>query len=379
MNIAFTEEQEMLRTSARDFVEKECPARLVRQIEESEGGYSPELWRKMADLGWMGLVIPEEYGGVGGSFLDLLLLIEEMGRGCLPGPFLSTLVLGALPIMAAGTAEQKEEFLPKIAQGEMILALALTEPSARWDAASIAVGAVSEKEQYIINGTKLFIEYAHIADYLLCVARTKDAPTGRGEDGLSLFLVDARSPGLKCTPFKTIGSVPQCEVVFDNVVVPAKNMLGERDRGWPVVKDMLERGAIAKCAESIGGARQVVEMTVAYAKERVAYGRTIASFQTVQHMCVSMLSYADTARNITYEAAWRLSEGLPCAKQVASAKAWASEAYERITKMGAHLHGAIGFTRDHDLGLYYRRAKAATLAFGDPDHQREVVAREIGL
>jgi len=213
MNLDFTEEQEMLRTTARDFLTKECPKALVREMEEDEKGYSLELWRKMAELGWMGLVLPEEYDGMGMEFMDLIILFEEIGRNILPGPFFSTVVLGGLPILAAGTKEQKEEFLPKAASGEMILTLALTEPSARYDAAGVATTAVAQDDSFVLNGTKLFVENAHIADYMICVARTKEGASP--EEGITLFLVDAKSPGIKCEVVPTIALDKLCEVVLE--------------------------------------------------------------------------------------------------------------------------------------------------------------------
>ena len=377
MNLDFTEEQEMLRTTARDFLTKECPKALVRELEEDEKGYSPELWRKMAELGWMGLVLPEEYDGMGMEFMDLIILFEEIGRNILPGPFFSTVVLGGLPILAAGTKEQKEEFLPKAASGEMILTLALTEPSARYDAAGVATTAVAQDDSFVLNGTKLFVENAHIADYMICVARTKEGASP--EEGITLFLVDAKSPGIKCEVVPTIALDKLCEVVLENVIVPKKNVLGELDRGWPIVARTLEQATVAKCAEMIGGAQAALDMTVSYVKERVQYGRPIGSFQVIQHYCADMWINVDTGRGILYEAAWKAGEGLPAATEVAVAKGWINEAYKSVTERGVQCHGAIGTTRDHDIGLYYRRAKAAELAFGDTDSQREVVAQQIGL
>ena len=377
MDLGFTEEQEMLRTAARDFLEKECPKSLVKEMAEDEKGYTPELWRKMAELGWMGLVIPEEYGGMEMSFLDLVVLLEEIGRACLPAPFFSTVVLGGFTILDAGNEEQKKEFLPKIANGDLILTVALTEPSAKYDPASITVKAVPDKDDYIISGTKLFVENAHIADYLVCVTRTKDGASP--EEGITLFLVEGGSPGMTTTLLKTIAGDKQCEVVFDNVKVPTKNILGEVDKGWVEVEKTLQRAAVAKCAEMVGGAQQVLEMTVDYAKERVQYERPIGSFQAIQHQCANMLMDVINSRNLTYQAGWKISEGLPCAKEVAMAKAWVSDAYERVTFFGHKIHGGIGLTDDHDLPLYFKRAKASELAFGDGDFQREVVAKELGL
>jgi alkylation response protein AidB-like acyl-CoA dehydrogenase len=377
MDFSLSEEQEMLRKMARDFLVNECPKSLVREMEQDEKGYSPELWKKMADLGWMGLVFPAEYGGEGMAFLDLAVLIEEIGRALVPGPYMSTVVYCGLPILDAGTDEQKKALLPKIARGELIATLALTEPSASWDPAGVETRATADGGDFVISGTKLFISDAHVADWLLCVARTKDS--AKPENGITLFLVDAKSPGIKTTPLKTIGDDKQFEVVFDKVRVPKKNVLGEVDKGWAVVKELLPRAILAQCALMVGGAQQVLEMTVNYAKERVQFGRPIGSFQAIQHKCANMAIDVDGCRFITYQAAWKLSEGLPCSMEVAMAKAWVSEAYRRTCAEGHQIHGGIGFIKDHDMQLYYRRAKTSELMFGDADYHRELVAQQIGL
>ncbi len=376
MDYELGEEQQMLKKTARDFLEKECPKSLVREMEDDERGYPPELWRKMAELGWMRLVFPEEYGGMGGDFLDLTVLLEEMGRALLPAPFLSTVVCCGLPISDAGSEEQKQQFLPKIAKGEMILALALTEPSASYDASGVTVSALPDGEDYIINGTKLFVPDAAIADYLLCVTRTKDGKSK--EDGITSFLVDGKDPGLNYTPLRTIALDKQYEIDFRNVRVPRRYMLGELDQGWPVIANVLAQAAIAECALMVGGAQQVLEMTVAYAKERVQFGRPIGSFQVIQHKCADMATDADSARYITYWAAWKLSKGLPFALEASIAKAWVSEAYRRICRHGQQIHGGIGIIKDHDMQLYFRRAKVAELTFGDAISHRELIAREMG-
>ena len=377
MNLDLTEEQQMLKKSARDFFEKEFPKTLVKQMEEGPSGYSPSVWKKMAELGWIGLVIPEEYGGSGFAFMDLVVLLEEMGRACLTGPFFSTAVLSALPILAAGSAELKKEFLPGIAKGEKILALALTEPSATYEAAGIATKAVRHKGSYIINGTKLFIHDAHIADYLLCVTRTR--ALSKPEEGISIFVVDAKSPGIKIAPLAAIADDKQNEVIFENVVVPERNLLGKLDNGWPVVKRLLDQAAVAKCAEMIGGADWVVEATTAYVKERVQYGRPIGSFGSIQHAMAEMWTEVLMAKRLTYYAAGAVEQGIPCSYQVSVAKAKVNEAYKHSTRMGVQLHGAIGMTRDHDMGLYYRRSRQAALLFGDTDSCREKVAQELSL
>jgi len=375
MDFSFSEEQEMLRKTARDFLEKECPKTMVREMAEDEKGYSAELWQKMAELGWMGLVFPSSYGGGGGSFLDLAVLLEEMGRALLPSPFFATVVLGGLYILEAGSTKQKEELLPRVAGGDMLLTLALSEPGVEYDAGSIAVKAVPRQGGYAINGTKLFVPYAHVADYLLCVARTREGV--EPDQGLTTFIVDAKTPGSTCTPLKTIGRDHQCEVVFENVVVNKKDLLGKPDNGWVDVEKALQKATVALCIDMMGGAQQVLDMTVEYAKNRVQFGRPIGSMQALQHHCANMAVSIEASRSLAYEAAWRISEGLPCAAEVSMAKSFASECYTQTTQLGMLIQGGVGFMEDHDLPLYYRRAKATEVILGDADLHREKIAREL--
>ena len=377
MDLAFSEEQEMLKKMAYDFLTDKFPKTAVKEIEESELGYSPEIWKEMAELGWIGLVFPEKYGGGGMKFLDLTMLLEEMGRACLPGPYFSTVVLGGLPILDAGSEEQKREYLPKIASGEAIFTLALTESSARYDAAAIRFSATADKDAYILNGTKLFVPDANVADYMLVVARTSSG--AEPEDGISIFIVDTKSPGISCTVLKTIANDKLCEVVFNQVSVPKENILGQLNQGWGEVKKIIERAAVGKCCEMVGCIQQALDMTVDYAKERKQYGRPIGSFQVIQHYCADMITDVEGTRLSAYQTAWLVSEGLPCTQEVAIAKAWAGEACQRVMALAHQIHGAIGVTIDHDLQYYTRRAKAAEVTFGDAGFYREVVAQEMGL
>jgi alkylation response protein AidB-like acyl-CoA dehydrogenase len=376
MDLRFTEAQEILRKMARDFLATECPKTLVRELEKSEKGYSPELWKKMAELGWMGLIIPEKYEGMGYTFQDLTVLLEETGRNILPGPLIPT-VISTFPILEAGTEEQKEEFLPKIASGELIITTALLEAEGTFDASGIATNAIPNGNDFIINGTKLFAEMAHVADYIICVTRTKD--TSPPKEGITLFLVDSKTPGIRCEIIPSIAADKLCEVRFKNVTVPKKNMLGKINEGWPIVKMMLRKGAIAKCAESIGAIQTCVEMTAAYSKERVQYDRPIGAFQALQHIMADMWTSMQTSRYLVYKAAWMESEGQSCAKEASFAKAYVNEVYKNVGKWAIRLHGAIGTSYDHDIPLYYRRSKAADTAFGGTDFHRELVAQEIGL
>jgi alkylation response protein AidB-like acyl-CoA dehydrogenase len=374
MKLTLTEEQEMLKKAARDFLADKCQEKFIKQMEESETGYSRELWQEMAELGWMGLVFPEKYGGGDMNFLDLAVLLEEMGRACLPSPFFSTVVLGGLPILNLGNEEQKQEYLPKLIRGEKIFTLALTEPGYHhYDASSVKFEATPAGNNYIINGTKLFVSDAHIADYLLCVAKTKP----KGE--IAIFLADAKNPRINYTVLKTIASDKLCEVVFDQMPVPKANILGRLNQGWEAVQKIIERAAVGKCCEMVGNIQRVLEMTVDYAKERKQFDHPIGTLQIIQHYCADMAIDIDGARFSTYQAAWMLSEGLPCTKEVAIAKAWTSQASQRVVALAHQIHGAIGVTIEHDLHYYTRRAKAAELAFGDANFYREVVAKEMAL
>ena len=374
MKLTLSEEQEMVRKTARDFLTEKCSKRFVKQMEESETGYSRALWQEMAELGWMGLAFPGKYGGGDMGFLDLAVLLEEMGRACLPGPFFSTVVLGGLPILDSGTEEQKQEYLPELIGGEKIFTLALTEPGYHSSEASlIAADAIPDNGDYVVSGTKLFVPDAHIADYLLCVARTEP------EDGVTIFLTDGQNPKIKCTVLKTMAGDKLCEVVLDQVSVLKRRILGQSKLGGSALQKIIERAALGKCCEILGNIQRVLEITVDYAKERKQFGRPIGSFQVIQHYCANMAIDVDGSRFSTYQAAWKLSEGLPCSKEVAIAKAWISQATERVLALAHQIHGAIGVTIEHDLHYYTRRAKAAELAFGGADFYREIVSREMGL
>ena len=371
MDLNLTEDQQLIRDAARAFLEEQCPPAHVRAMETDERGYSPERWKGMAELGWMGIAYPEALGGVGSGFLELCLLIEEHGRFRMPGPFFSTVVLCGMAIARFGSMKQKQELVPAIASGDRILAYAESEANASWDAPGIEMTARAEGPDYILTGTKRFISYANAADTLLVVARTG----GKGEKGITLFLVDTGSAGIDRQPLQTIAADHQYDVTFRDVRVPKIRVLGKPGKGWSVVEAIRQWGAAARCAEMVGGAERVLEMTLEYARVRTQFGKPIGSFQAVQHHCANMAVDVLGARFIAYEAIWRLSEGLEAAAEVSMAKAWVSDAYQRVCNLAHQVHGAIGFTREHDLQLYSRSAKAAELSFGDADYHREQVAR----
>jgi alkylation response protein AidB-like acyl-CoA dehydrogenase len=377
MDISLSEEQELLQQSARAFLQQECPIRLVRAMEEDDRGYDPSLWKQMADLGWLGLVFPEAYGGSGFTMLEMVVLLEEFGRALVPGPFIPTVIQVGLPILWSGHEGQKRELLPRLAKGELIATMAWHEPSATSLPSGVETTATQRGDTYVLNGTKLWVPFAHVADYLLTVARTDTGATP--EEGITLLLVDAKSPGLSVTPLGTIADDHQCEVLLQDVRVPRSQVLGEPGKGWPIVERVRRYGAVAVCAQMVGMAHQAFEMSLNYAKTRVQFGRPIGSFQAIKHKLANMVIDVDGSRYVTYRAAWALSEGLPAEREVAVAKAWTNEACRRVVREAQQVHGGIGYTKEYDLQLYTRRAKAAEIAFDDADTHREAVAVSLDL
>ena len=374
MDFDFTENQGVLRKSARQFLTGKCPTSLVRSVEESGVGYGAELWEKMAELGWPSLAVAEEFGGGGGTFLDVCILVEEMGRALAPVPFIPV-VLSQYAIMEAGSAEQKKKLLPDLASGKLKMTLGLYESGFSFDPAAIKTGASRKGDQYILKGEKQLVPFGLIADAYLIAARV-----GKGaKSGFSLFLVDRNARGLTASGARVIGGEELARVRLDGVSVGEDGVVGGAGEGERILKSLIQRGAVLKCAEMIGGAQWVLDKTVEYAKERVQFNQPIGSFQAVQHRCANMALICDGARFASYQAAWLKGEGLPCEREVAIAKAWLSEAYTRICLDAHQVHGAIGFTKEYDLYLYTKRAKAAELAFGDARHHYEALANCMDL
>jgi len=372
MNFELTEEQKILKSTAHEFLLKECPRELVREIDDNDEGYSRELWQKMADLGWLGFIFPEKYGGSDGSFMDLIVLIEEMGYNISPGPFIPTLILGGLPILTSGNEEQRMEILPAVSAGKMILSMALTEDSASFEASAVKVSASADKNDYIINGTKLFVPYANISKYILCVARTSKGATA--EDGITIFIVNTTTPGIEITPLKTLARDKQHEVIFNNVRVSRKAILGKENEGWPIVLNAIKSASLAVCAEMTGGERAVLDLARQYAKDRTQFNHPIGSFQAVQHHFANMWLDGFISSHLLYKAAWKISKGIEADIDVARAKARIGEAYRRVTTLGHQIFGAIGFTMEHDMHLFHRRSMTGDLAFGNGEFHRKKLA-----
>lgn len=368
MDFGFSEEQDLLRQSVADFLNNECPMTYVRQMMEDERGYADEVWTKMAELGWMGLIFPEEFGGLGLSLVDMVVVLEEMGRVVLPGPFFSTVALGGLAILEAGSQQQKKNLLPGIAAGETKATLAFLEENARWDENGIHLVATQTGSGYQLNGIKLFVPDAHVADTIVCAARTSE--------GVTLFVVDRHQAGVSTTLLKTMDETRKlCEVKFDNVQLGADAVLGTPGQAWPALSRVLDQSKVALCAEMVGGAQQVLDMSVEYAKVREQFGRPIGSFQAIQHKCADMLVQVESAKSATYYAAWAAAQDRAQAPLAAAmAKAYCSDAYRKVSADGIQVHGGIGFTWEHDMHIYFKRAKGSEVTFGDGAWNRELVA-----
>jgi alkylation response protein AidB-like acyl-CoA dehydrogenase len=378
MDFGFSEEQEMLRKSARDFLAHESPMTYVRQMMEDDRGFTDAVWRKMAELGWMGLILPEAYGGAGLDFVDMVVVLEEMGRVVLPGPFFSTAVLGGVAVLEGGSDAQKKSLLPKLAAGETRMTLAQLEPSGRWDADGVQLEARRDGSGWRLAGTKLFVPDAHTADVLVVVGRT---PGSAGAEGVSLFLVDARASGVTTTLLKTMDQTRKlCEVALKDVAVGPEALLGGAGEGWKLLDRIVDRGKVGISAEMCGGAQKVLEMSVDYAKVREQFGRPIGSFQAIQHKCANMLVEVESSKSATYYAAWAVANDVPEAPLAAAmAKAYTSDAYRHTAGEGIQIHGGIGFTWEHDMHIYFKRAKSSEVTFGDATWNREIVAQLIGL
>jgi alkylation response protein AidB-like acyl-CoA dehydrogenase len=373
MSLGVSAEQEELRASVRRFLADRAPMSRVRELMETADGIDRAVWDQAgSQLGLMGLAIPEEYGGAGFSFVELVVVLEEMGRALLCAPFFSSAVLAAGALLAGHDEDAKKAYLPGIASGEVVATLALTEDSGRWDEGGVTAVATPAPDGggWLISGEKSFVIDGHLASLILVVARS--------ETGVSLFAVDGDAPGLTRTPMPTMDQTrKQARLVFTSV--PAR-LIGTPGEAWPVVARALDRAAVALAAEQVGGAQRVLEMSVEYAKVRVQFGRPIGSFQAVKHKCADMLLAVESAKSAAYYAAWAASEDNEELPVMASlAKAYCSEAYFQAAAETIQIHGGIGFTWDHPAHLYFKRAKSSEVILGDPAYHRELLAQRIGI
>jgi alkylation response protein AidB-like acyl-CoA dehydrogenase len=354
MQFGLNEPQEMLRDSARSFFAGECPMSEVRRLMETDTAYDPTLWHKLTEQGYTGIIFPEEYGGVGLGKVELILLMEEAGRALLPGPFFSTVVLAGSVIDAVATAEQKKKYLAPICRGNARAAIAILESIASWDLNDIKMAAVGGK----LSGEKLFVSDAAIADSILVLARN------------GVFLVEKGAPGV------TISAMASMDLTRKLYAVQFHDTPAERLGDLAAARPAIDVATAALVAEMVGGMQRTLDMTVEYAKTRKQFGKTIGTFQAVQHQCADMYLETESSRSAAYYAAWALEENVPdAAAAVSIAKIYSSDAGRTVGNRGIQIHGGMGFTWENNLHLYYRRAKASETTFGDATFHRERLAR----
>jgi alkylation response protein AidB-like acyl-CoA dehydrogenase len=371
VNFAFSEEQEELRRAVRRFLSEKSPETEVRRLMETEEGYDPAVWSQMADqLGLQSLTIPEEYGGSGFSYVELIVVLEEMGAALLCAPYFSTVALATNAVLTSGDESAKRDLLPGLASGQVIGTLAITEDSGRWDTAGIALEASVAGDGWQLNGHKSYVIDGLVAGLVIVAARTPK--------GLTLFGVNADAAGLTKAPLTTMDQTrKQARLEFSNT--PAR-LIGTEGGAEPGLVKTLDLAAVALAAEQVGGAQRVLNMSVEYAKTRIQFGRPIGSFQAIKHKCADMLLEVESAKSAAYYAGWAAAEDSDEIPVVASlAKSYCSEAYFHVAAENIQIHGGIGFTWEHPAHLYFKRAKSSELLLGDPAYHRELLAQRIGI
>ena len=374
MNVLPTEEELMVKNAAREFLDAECPPSLARAIEQDERGYSVELWEQMASLGWFGISLPEAYGGGGLPVTYLGLILEECGRAIAPVPFHSTST-AALAVASHGSDEQKQSILPRVARGDLIMTWAVQEQDPRLRPDAIQCRGEVDGDSLVINGVKHFVDNFSAAELVVMAVRT--AATGDDGAGITLCIVPTNSAGITETRLTTLAKDSQSKIALDNVRIPLGNVIGEVSNGWPATREMLDTGTALLCTQIIGAARKDAEMAIEYAKNRVAFGRPIAGFQSIQHLCADMIVWVDGAQLLTYEALWKLDAGLPYSVEVSQAKAFTNDKCQATVRSSQQIHGGIGFMMEFDLHLWYRRVTAWTMRLGTSFEHRARVARAL--
>lgn len=374
MDFNINKEQKMYKDSARTFFKKEWSFDLLRE-NAKESGFSRKLWKKVADLGWLGLLVGEEYGGFGASFMDVCVIVEEMGRFLFPCPYLATAVVGASILSEEAGREVKERILPLIASGDIIGSLGVGETSGEWSESAVRTVAEKKDGCFVLKGGKLFVPFSKSSDFIICLARDNS----RQDKKTTLFLVDAGNEKIEHIPIPSFSIDKYYEVRLHEVEVPFENVIGEPGKGWDVIERLWPKIAAARCAEIVGGLQRVLDITVQFVKEREQFGRPIGSFQTIQNYCADIAIDLEASRVIAYQAAWKISMGDSGKREASMAKAWCGDAYRRSTEVALQAHGAMGFTEEYDLHFYYKQAKAIQLMYGGSSFHRGIVAEGIGL
>jgi alkylation response protein AidB-like acyl-CoA dehydrogenase len=372
MDLTLTDEQRLLAESARHFAEQVCPSTVVREVEASESGFSAALWSKLCELGYPGLVLPEKYGGSGGKILDLAIIAEELGRVAFPSPLLTSVALGALPLLWSGNDWQHEKWLPGLAKGDLIATMALVEPGGGNEWSEVRTAAQRFTTNWRLSGSKIVVPFAANA-HLILVAATMPEP------GLSLIVMERTTPGIRCERHRAIGGDPLYNVSFEKVTFTPAAVLNPDVNARAVLDRALDHAAVLQAAYAVGLCERALSLAVSHVSTREQFGRPIGAFQAVAHRCADMRIDIDACRYLALQAAWRLDQGGPADLDVAAAKAYINDAVRRVFINAHQVHGAIGYSTEYDLQLFTRRAKAFELSLGSTALHHERVARGIGL
>ena len=381
MEFAFTQEQKMIRDTAQAFLAEVSTSDSIRSAMETEQGFDEKVWHRICEeMYWQAIHIPEEYGGLGLGYVELVVLLEQMGQRLLCSPYFSTVCLGANALLTSGTQQQKKEYLSQICEGRLTATLAYTSSNGRWDADALQAIVVAKGNDYVLSGTYRYVLDGHTADLLIVAARIKDS---KSEQGISLFAVKADTPGITRTWLPTMDQTrKQAEIVMENVVLSQANLMGEYANAWPHLNKIIHLATIATAAEQVGGSQQVLDLTVAYTKERVQFGRPVAGFQAVKHKAADMMQRTEVARSAIYYAACMAEEastgGLlanELSEAASVAKSYCSDSYFNNAGDAIQLHGGVGFTWEYDVHLFFKRAKSSELLFGNAAYHREQIAK----
>lgn len=372
MDLEFTEEQEMLREMLRGVLAEHCPIEVVRAMEDDPTGYPAELWKQLGEVGILGLLIPEEYGGSGMGMIEGAIVYEELGRSLAPIPHFTSCVLSAGALLDAGSEAQKKEWLPRLASGDAIIVPAWLEPGNGFGPKGVQLRAKKEGEGYVLDGVKRHAYFGSAADRLLVPVRT-----GEGLEDVTLLLVDPTAQGVTLTQQMSISSDTQYKVELSGVKVPASARVGEENGGWKTWSRAMHDGIILLAAQAVGGSERCLEMTCEYAKEREQFDKPLAAFQSISHYLADAATQTTGAQTLAYEAAWARSEGRDIARLAPMAKLFACQTYRDLTAMSLQVYGGVGFTIEYDPQLYFRRAKQLQISWWDTAYLEELIATDV--
>jgi len=372
MDLDFTEEQDMLREMVRGLCAEYASIETVRAMEDDRVGYTTDFWKQLSELGVLGVLIPEEYGGSGMTMLDASIVYDEFGRALAPSPHFVSAVLGARTLLSAGSEDQKQEILPAIASGEAIVTPAWLEPESGFGPRGVQMRAQLKGDEYVLRGLKRHVLYANSATHLLVPVRTGDGPTD-----VDLLLVDPNSDGVSLRQQMSLASDTQYEVTFDDVTVPSTNRIGAAGSGWATWNAVMYDGIILLAAQAMGGATQALDMTCEFAKDRHQFGKPLAAFQAISHYLADASTEISGGTTLAYEAAWASSEGKEIARLAPMAKLFACQVYRDTTAMAEQVYGGVGFTIEYDIQLYFRRAKQLEISWWDTSYLEDLIAADV--